>query len=51
MNTTAYTPQGVEAAGIDENPYGPNGNLTQRLLLEMQNPELAAQLQAEAGAG
>jgi hypothetical protein len=51
MNTTAYTPQGVEMAGMDENPFKPGGNLTQRLLLEMQNPELAAQLQAEAGAG
>lgn len=51
MNTTAYVPQGTEMAGMGENPYGPNGNLTQRLLLEMQNPELAAQLQAEAGAG
>jgi hypothetical protein len=38
-------------AGIDENPFKPGGNLTQRLLLEVQNPDLAAQLQAEAGAG
>jgi hypothetical protein len=51
MNTTAYTPQGVEMAGLTENPYAAGGNLTQQLLLEMQNPELAAQLQAEAGQG
>jgi hypothetical protein len=51
MSTAAYAPQGVEMAGMDENPFRPGGNLTQRLLLEMQNPELAAQLEAEAGAG
>jgi hypothetical protein len=51
MNTAAYVPQGNEMAGMDENPFKPGGNLTQRLLLELQNPDLAAQLQAEAGAG
>ena len=51
MNTAAYVPQGTERAGMDENPFKSGGNLTQRLLLEMQNPDLAAQLQAEAGAG
>jgi hypothetical protein len=51
MNTTAYVPQGTEMAGMNENPFGPNGNLTQQILLEMQNPDLAAQLKAEAGAG
>lgn len=51
MNTAAYVPQGNEMAGMDENPFKPGGNLTQRLLIELQNPELAAQLQAEAGAG
>jgi hypothetical protein len=51
MNTAAYVPQGIEMAGLDENPFKEGGNLTQRLLLEMQNPGLAAQLEAEAGAG
>jgi hypothetical protein len=51
MNTAAYVPQGTEMANIDENPFKPGGNLTQQMLLLMQNPELAAQLQAEAGAG
>lgn len=51
MNTTGFAPTGNEAAGLQENPYKDGGNLTQRLLLEMQNPELAAQLQAEAGIG
>jgi hypothetical protein len=51
MNTAAYVPQGNEMAGMDENPFKPGGNLTQRLLIEMQNPALAAQLEAEAGAG
>lgn len=51
MNTAAYVPQGTEMAGMDENPFKPGGNLTQQLLLLSQNPELAAQLQAEAGAG
>jgi hypothetical protein len=51
MNTAAYVPQGTEMAGMDENPFKPGGNLTQQMLLLVQNPELAAQLQAEAGAG
>lgn len=51
MNTTGFAPTGAEAAALQDNPYKAGGNLTQALLLEMQNPELAAQLQAEAGAG
>jgi hypothetical protein len=51
MNTGAYVPQGTEMVGLDENPFGPSGNLTQQMLLRLQNPELAARLEAEAGAG
>jgi hypothetical protein len=51
MNTGAFVPAGGESAGgMQGNPYK-DGNITQQLLLEMQNPELAAQLQAEAGLG
>ncbi len=37
----------VEVSG---NPYLPGGNVTQRIMLELDNPDLAAKLKAEAAA-
>jgi|694.fasta_scaffold60738_5 hypothetical protein len=37
----------IEVSG---NPYLPGGNVTQRIMLELDNPDLAAKLKAEAAA-
>lgn len=50
MGTSAISSNGRSAAPGSSNPYKTEAyNLTEQLMLEMKNPELAAQLRAEAG--
>lgn len=41
-------PAGGEPMGVSSNPYLPGGSLTKRIELELDNPDLAAKLKAEA---
>lgn len=43
-------PSPADPAGASGNPYLAGGSVTTRLALELENPDLAAKLQAEAGA-
>jgi len=43
-------PAGGEPVGTSGNPYLPGGNLTRRIALELENPDLAAKLKEAADA-